>query len=79
MSGGCYNYVCYGIQRFADSLKHNANTAKRELYLKILYDVANVAKEIEWADSFDTSQEKSEKALSDFFFKWKIPIENNNE
>lgn len=73
MSGGAYGYAFRQIERFAHQIR--GNTAKRRVYIKMLLDVADLAKKIEWTDSSDTSEESAEEALDNFFSKWKIPVE----
>jgi hypothetical protein len=73
MSGGSYNYVCYKIEEFAREIRYQEGPGEIHEYRKrfsdLVKDVAKVAKEIEWADSCDTSQEDCHKAIKEFFEK----------
>ena len=71
MSGGSYDYVCFNIKEFANEIRDKDTNPLRAEFSELVHDVATIAKEIEWADSCDTSQEDANRALGQFFMKWK--------
>ena len=72
MSGGSYDYICFKIKDFANTLRDQETDNNRKKFADLLRDVAKVAHDIEWADSCDYSQEDGVKSLNEFFNKWNI-------
>jgi hypothetical protein len=77
MSGGSYDYICFSIDEFGRGIRDQDNNPLRKCFAELVRDVAAVAKEIEWADSCDTSQADAEMAMRVLFNKWKMS--NNND
>jgi len=76
MSGGSYNYFYSKLRTFADEIleeEEDFDGAKPKPFLEtrkefscFLHDLAEVCKELEWADSGDISYEDAEKSIKEF-------------
>lgn len=64
MSGGSHNYICYKIEE-----ELVGSMEDRELD-DLMQDVADLAHDLEWYHSADTSKEDYRKAVAAFKKKW---------
>lgn len=68
MSGGSYSYFFDKVIDTASEIAgRHKGQALHQAFADHLHRVADVLKEIEWADSCDTSQEDAQKAIREFF------------
>ena len=58
MSGGSYNYAYCRIEDLADSISERVMTPERKAFVSLLRKVAIAARDIEWRDSGDGSDEE---------------------
>ena len=63
MSGGSFDYICYKI-------KDAARYAEDKEISELLYDLADLLHDEEWADSGDYSKDKYLNSLEIFKKKW---------
>ena len=63
MSGGAYNYAFGHVDTMAGQLEGVHTNTLRKAFQKHLYQVARVMKAVEWADSFDISQDEADEAI----------------
>lgn len=68
MSGGSYGYAYQRVEDVAFEIeKRHMNSPLFRAFAKRLREASVVMREIEWADSCDTSQEDAAKAIRAFF------------
>jgi hypothetical protein len=61
MSGGSYNYFCYKVEEFTDSLK--CHTPLREAFRVHMQLISDACHAIEWVDSCDYGEGDEEDAI----------------
>ena len=64
MSGGSHNYICFRIEEDLCGQMYD------EELNDLVKDIANLAHDLEWADSGDTSHEEYNKSVVEFKEKW---------
>lgn len=66
MSGGHYNYKCFEVREFADTME-TRNDRRRIAFQQFMIKVAAACHAIEWEDSGDTGKENTDEAIDAVF------------
>ena len=68
MSGGKYDYAYAKVESFIYEFASKANTVQRKSFLKLLVNVQEAMRAIEWVDSGDGADEDA--AIQKCFMLW---------
>ena len=53
MSGGSYDYICYKLEDFSQSIDHQDKIPRRAAFAELMSLCSKAARAIEWVDSGD--------------------------
>lgn len=65
MSGGSYDYFCFKMEEFADSIRGQENNPRRAAFAQLCKLIAKAAHDIEWVDSCDYGKGDENKAIDE--------------